>query len=139
MTNIRDTQGEADPIARAVAKLARAFPLDGEHFRNLDAKPAHQAEVHQLGAWVPQFTEVDSGIPGVQTFKGRLPADGPVRIQADRTRRYAVEFMATGARVEFVILAGQSFTVDSKGSDLIITVDGVEAPDGGLQLVQQAP
>lgn len=71
----------------------------------------------------------------MQTFQGRLPSGWALRLTADRPHRYTIEFMATGAEVKFVMLAGQSCTIKDGGSDLNITMDDIEAPKGGLQLV----
>lgn len=64
-----------------------------------------------------------------------------LRITSDCTRRYTVEFESIGAKVEFVMLAGQSFVVTGNQSDIKVTIDDVEpdVPGGGLQLVPAVP
>lgn len=74
----------------------------------------------------------------MQSFRGTVPPDKALRVTADRPHRYTVEFVATGAKIEFVMLAGQSFTVSENRSDVVITMDDVEAPAGGLHLVARA-
>lgn len=75
--------------------------------------------------------------PTTQIFKAQGRPGDNLTLTADAPHRYSLRFEATGTTVEFVMLAGQTFTVKGITSDLTLTMNDIEPalPGGGLQLV----
>lgn len=65
-----------------------------------------------------------------------LPGAGRVEIRANSTTRYQVTCAQPGTKIEFVVLAGQSFFVDGEGGTVEIDILNAEVPGAsGVHLV----
>ena len=72
-----------------------------------------------------------------QIFTTQLDQGQDLVLEVGVTKRYTLNFLTIGMKVEVVMLAGQSLKVTGMASDLTVDMEDVEPTlaGGGLQLV----
>lgn len=72
-----------------------------------------------------------------QIFKTKLDPGHDLVLEAGVSKRYTLNFLTIGMKVEFTMLAGQSCKISGMASDLTVDMNDVEPTlaGGGLQLV----
>lgn len=72
-----------------------------------------------------------------ETFTTTMPNGENFELLADRACKYILHFGTTGMKVEFTMLAGQTFKVIGMAFPVTVEMTDIEPalPGGGLQLV----